>query len=144
MQTVRDWLQRLVGVSGCPGDVELRAVLASAHAGLGKFTFGCARIDSPALFDFTMVSGHLELRLNAQHSAFPLLASALQLTEHGAAEMQSDQDRERLRCSQAAIQLLLAAWAQHEYELSGVRLRRAEESRYDWGRLVRRILSTPR
>src|SRR5687768_3004647 len=116
MQTARNWLQRLVGVPDCPRDVTLDPVLARARAGLGNFQFASASIDSPALFAFTMVSGQLELQLNSKHSAFPLLATALQLTEPGAAEMQPDDDRERLRYSQAALQLILAGWAQHEYE----------------------------
>jgi hypothetical protein len=147
MVTVRSWLQQLAA-RRAPNDWSGQdPIVENVYAGLRRFTFVSGSLDASALFAIETVTERIVLRLNAAHPAFPLIATAV-----GAGDDQGGTPIEgappsvetlkgRVEIAETAIRLMLAAWAEYEQELTGVRLRQAEESRHDWGRVVRRIMA---
>jgi hypothetical protein len=120
----------------------ISGVLASVALHAGEFTFSeTAFIDMASLFmPGNIVGNRMGIRLNSTHPAGPLLADLL--SESDIAELDIEQLRERYTRAHEALRVLLWGWAHFEAELTGVRRRRAEEVREDWGRVVRRLLSS--
>ena len=100
-----------------------------------RTVFSDRRLDTSAFFSVEKEIGSLIVYLNSQHKAFEFLFSALDDLELNADDLTSDQLRERAMQSNAAVKLLLAAWARCEDEASGNQKLEMQEMRRNWGRL---------
>jgi hypothetical protein len=104
---------------------------------LNRFTFSEEHIDSAVVFAARAQVNQVSVCLNRSHPAFSFLS-----------DLASGPDSEKLdrqelwvryRQLHAGARLMIAAWIEHEHQLSGPRRRRAEEAREDWGRTMRRL-----
>lgn len=104
-----------------------------------KFTFINSILSgSPAFFDVQSRGGSVIVALNTTHPAYKHLVEVLQkeVTTASVEELQ-----ERLALARDGLELLLFAWARYEDEQpDGPRRTRAQEARYDWGRVAREFL----
>ena len=100
-----------------------------------RTVFSERRLDTSAFFSVEKEIGSLIVYLNSQHKAFEFLFSALDDLELNADEFTPDELRVRAMQSNAAVKLLLAAWARCEDEASGNQKLEMQEMRRNWGRL---------
>jgi hypothetical protein len=113
--------------------------LAAQTVGRGlKYTFVEANLNSPAFFDVKPRGGAVIVSLNINHPAYNHLVELLQIDVETSGE---DELRTRLISAREGLELLLMAWARYEDEQpNGTRRVRAQEARWDWGRMAREFL----
>ena len=113
--------------------------LAAQTVGRGlKYTFVEANLASPAFFDVKPRGGAVIVSLNINHPAYNHLVELLQVDVEAPDE---DELRTRLVSAREGLELLLMAWARFEDEQpDGPRRSRAQEARWDWGRMAREFL----
>ena len=103
-----------------------------------KYTFVKASLNSPAFFDVKSRGGAIIISLNINHPGYNHLVELLQEDVEAANE---EELRTRLLNAREGLELLLMAWARYEDEQpDGPRRIRAQEARWDWGRLAREFL----
>lgn len=103
--------------------VELRAIRLASGAVLRVTS---RPVDNSALFSVKAAGNDLELVFNSSHEAFAQLPVPFDDSDDG--------DYKRL------VELLLAAWALHEWECPGVTRRGLEDARLLWGRKLLELL----
>lgn len=113
--------------------------LAAQTVGRGlKYTVVKADLNSPAFFDVKSRGGAIIISLNIGHPAYNHLVELLQedVNEVNETELQT-----RLVSAREGLELLLMAWARYEDEQpDGPRRIKAQEARWDWGRMAREFL----
>jgi hypothetical protein len=113
--------------------------LAAQTVGRGlKYTFVEANVNSPAFFDVKPRGGAIIVSLNINHPAYNHLVELLQVDVEASDE---DELRARLISAREGLELLLMAWARYEDEQpDGPRRIKAQDARWDWGRMAREFL----
>ena len=113
--------------------------LAAQTVGHGlKYKIIESSVNSPAFFDVKPRGGAVIISLNVEHPAYEHLVELLQSDVDGADE---NDLRTRLLRARNGLELLLMAWARYEDEQPDGPLReKAQEARWDWGRLAREFL----
>lgn len=113
--------------------------LAAQTVGRGlKYTFVEANVSSPAFFDVKPRGGAIIVSLNINHPAYNHLVELLQVDVEASDE---DELRARLISAREGLELLLMAWARYEDEQpDGPRRTKAQDARWDWGRMAREFL----
>lgn len=113
--------------------------LAAQTVGHGlKYTIITANLSSPAFFDIKVRGGAVIISLNVNHPAYNHLVEVLQSDVQDVSE---DELRTRLINAREGLELLFMAWARYEDEQpDGARRIRAQEARWDWGRMAREFL----
>jgi len=113
--------------------------LAAQTVGRGlKYTLIKADLNSPAFFDVKSRGGAIIISLNISHPAYNHLVELLQSEVD---DIDEQELRSRLITARDGIELLLMAWARYEDEQpDGPRRVRAQEARWDWGRMARDFL----
>lgn len=113
--------------------------LSAQTVGRGlKYTIIKANLTSPAFFDVKSRGGAVIISLNIGHPAYDHLVELLQSDVESASE---DELRTRLISAREGLELLLMAWARYEDEQpDGTRRARAQDARWDWGRMAREFL----
>lgn len=113
--------------------------LAAQTVGHGlKYKIIESSVNSPAFFDVKPRGGAVIISLNVDHPAYEHLVELLQSDVDGADE---NDLRTRLLRARNGLELLLMAWARYEDEQPDGPLReKAQDARWDWGRLAREFL----
>ena len=114
--------------------------LAAQIVGRGlKYDFREAGIaTSPAFFDVQSRGGNIIITMNTRHPAYPNLIEVLDSDVEG---VNTEELRNRLIRASDGLRLLLSAWARYEDEQpDGTRRTRAQDTRWDWGRMAREFL----
>lgn len=113
--------------------------LAAQTVGHGlKYKIIESSVNSPAFFDVKPRGGAVIISLNVDHPAYTHLVELLQSDVDGADE---NDLRTRLLRARNGLELLLMAWARYEDEQPDGPLReKAQDARWDWGRLAREFL----
>ena len=103
-----------------------------------KYTFAHTSVASPSFFDVKPRGGSIIISLNTDHPAYENLVEILEEEVEGVDE---DTLKSRLIRAGDGLKLLLSAWARYEDEQpDGPRRTRAQEARWDWGRMAREFL----
>ena len=102
-----------------------------------KYKIVEAELEVPAFFSVKPKAGTLIITLNTSHSAYRHLMEVI--LEEDENETVDDL-RQRLSNARSGLKLLLMAWARYEDELSGSLRSRAQDARFDWGRIARQFL----
>ena len=103
-----------------------------------KYTFTKADIETAAFFSVKTGGGAIMITLNANHPAYKNLVEVLEEEVEG---VDPETLRSRLTNSLEGLKLLLMAWARYEDEQpDGPRRNKAQETRFDWGRVARQFL----
>lgn len=113
--------------------------LAAQTVGRGlKYTIVKSPLSSPAFFDVKSRGGAVIISLNINHPAYNHLVELLQERVDEADETEL---RTRLVSAREGLELLLMAWARYEDEQpDGPRRAKAQDVRWDWGRMARDFL----
>lgn len=113
--------------------------MAAQTIGRGlKYTILQANLNSPAFFDVKSRGGAIIISLNVNHPAYNHLVELLQ---NNIDDVDEDELRTRLVSAREGLELLLMAWARYEDEQpDGPRRIKAQDSRWDWGRMAREFL----
>lgn len=94
--------------------------------------------DNPAFFGVDLFAGMLQVNFNRNH---PLHDELMAVLEDIPDEASTGELRERLDRASNTFKLLLFSWARYEDESPSEKLRqRAQEARYDWGRMARTFI----
>lgn len=113
--------------------------IAAQTVGRGlKYTIHTTSTNSPAFFDVKSRGGAIIVSLNINHPAYNHLIQVLQedVETTGIEEL-----RQRFTSAREGLYLLLMAWARYEDEQpDGPRRTRAQDARWDWGRMAREFL----
>lgn len=103
-----------------------------------KYTFVKSNLSSPAFFDVQSRGGAIIISLNVEHPAYNHL---IELLQDDIDEVTESILRSRLLKAREGLELLLMAWARYEDEQpDGQRRTKAQEARWDWGRMARDFL----
>ncbi|QQZ28832.1 ATP-binding protein [Thiothrix subterranea] len=103
-----------------------------------KYTFVKSNLSTPAFFDVQSRGGAIILSLNVDHPAYNHL---IELLQDDIDEANESVLRTRLMKAREGLELLLMAWARYEDEQpDGQRRTKAQEARWDWGRMAREFL----
>ena len=103
-----------------------------------KYTFKKADIETAAFFSVERGGGAIMIFLNTNHPAYKNLVEVLEEEVEG---VDPETLRSRLTNSLEGLKLLLMAWARYEDEQpDGPRRNKAQETRFDWGRVARQFL----
>ncbi len=103
-----------------------------------KYTFIKSNINSPAFFDVQSRGGAIIISLNVEHPAYGHL---IELLQDDVDVIEGELIRDRLVKVREGLELLLMAWARYEDEQpDGSRRTKAQEARWDWGRVAREFL----
>jgi hypothetical protein len=103
-----------------------------------KYTFTKADMETAAFFSVKTGGGAIMITLNANHPAYKNLVEVLEEEVEG---VDPERLRSRLTNSLEGLKLLLMAWARYEDEQpDGPRRQRAQDARFDWGRVARQFL----
>ena len=95
------------------------------------YTWAEAPLDTPAFFQSKEIGGQVRIVLNTLHPAYGIIKASV---------IAAEDNRSSSNASVAV--LLLQAWADFErHQPDGARKHQAQESREDWGRSVRQLLS---
>lgn len=126
-----------IGIEGIPQkkNSEVKARYIGRN---DEYIFLSSARTGPAFFDTSVKGRTIEVVLNRNHPLFVVLDALLDPMDGSTCE----ETEQRLLHAQRLIELLLAAWAKYENDLpDGPRKFRAEESRVEWGRHVRQLLT---
>jgi hypothetical protein len=105
-----------------------------------KYTFRKADIETAAFFSVERGGGAIMIFLNANHPAYKNLVEVLEEEVEG---VDPETLRSRLTNCLEGLKLLLMAWARYEDEQpDGPRRNKAQEARFDWGRVARQFLES--
>jgi hypothetical protein len=105
-----------------------------------KYTFKKADIETAAFFSVERGGGAIMIFLNANHPAYKNLVEVL---EEEVEAVDPETLRSRLTNCLEGLKLLLMAWARYEDEQPLGKLRnKAQEARFDWGRVARQFLES--
>lgn len=103
-----------------------------------KYTFVKSSLSSPAFFDVQSRGGAIIIPLNIDHPAYNHL---IELLQDDINEVDENVLRNRFLKAREGLELLLMAWARYEDEQpDGQRRTKAQEARWDWGRMARDFL----
>lgn len=113
--------------------------LAAQTVGRGlKYTIVKSSLNSPAFFDVKPRGGAIIISLNVNHPAYEHL---VELLEEDVENSDVTELRTRLNSARDGLELLIMAWARYEDEQpDGPRREKAQEARWDWGRMAREFL----
>lgn len=113
--------------------------LAAQTVGHGlKYTIIKANLNSPAFFDVKSRGGAVIISLNINHPAHKHL---LELLQNDVEDADENELQTRLTSAREGLELLLMAWARYEDEQpDGPRRMKAQDARWDWGRMAREFL----
>ena len=99
-----------------------------------QYLFEKGKEDSASIFSSHIRGGTVKIILNSSHPAFNYLQPLLKDDYFAAGSV-----KEELVIS---VKLIIIAWSEVERDLKGRRRELAEELREDWGRVLRRLLSS--
>jgi len=104
-----------------------------------KYIFADADLETDAFFSVKPRGGAIIITLNINHPAYDSLVEVLEEDTEG---LEDTELAARLERARDGLKLLLSAWARYEDELpDGERRTRAQETRFDWGRVARAFLA---
>jgi hypothetical protein len=119
-------------------DFEAREIAAQTVSRGLKYTFASLSLDSPSFFDVKSRGGAIHVSLNMAHPAYPKLIEVL---DDEVSNVERDDLEDRLVKAREGLRLLLMAWARYEDEQpDGARRSKAQDARWDWGRVAREFL----
>jgi hypothetical protein len=121
---------------GLPEQIAFELAASTVSNGL-KYVFAEAALSSPAFFDVKQRGGSIVITLNTNHPAYSRLVEILEKDPQGES---IEVLKRRLNNASDGLKLLLSAWARYEDEQT--RRERAEDTRYDWGRIARQFLES--
>ena len=112
--------------------------LAAQTVGRGlKYTFTKSSVSTPAFFNVQPRGGVVIISLNVEHPAYTHLVEVLQ---QDIDDLNEEQVRDCLTNARQGLELLLIAWARYEDERDGKERVKAQDIRWDWGRVARDFL----
>ncbi|WP_022836022.1 ATP-binding protein [Salisaeta longa] len=103
-----------------------------------KYTFAETALEARSqLFSITPRAGKIIIKLNTTHPGYENLIEVLENVD---GDEDADALRDRLRRARKGLRLLLLAWARYEDEQRGDQRERAQDIRYEWGKIARQFM----